>query len=788
MADYSDDLLNEPTDLVLVDVATGAITTIASEDGGTFEAAINHDGTRIVFESTLNLTGNNADGNEELFLFDVPTSTFTQISDRLEFDFASSPAAINGDGTKVVFTSEQDITGGNADGNAEVFHFDTNTSTFTQVTSSTGENPFVNIDENRLPTISADGSRIAFQSDRNLTGGNADQNFEIYYYDVATAVTTQVTFTTGGVGIDDIDTNTNASLTANGNIISFQSNRDITGSNPDGDNEIFTYNVSVDAFTQITDASSQSPFTYSSGRPLINSDGSRIAFDSTANLTGNNLDGNGEVFLFDTSGGLSQITDTTIRYGTSATTNLDGTLIAFSSSADLVGNNADGTAEIFLFDTTQSDFVQLTDSTSQRGFSGAVDLSSDGQHLVFVSTSDLTGNNPDQNAEVFTLDRSTMSFSQVTNTTGGIDFLPLGGGFSLEIAHVLFAPYINQDGSRLAFTLDQDLTGGNPDQNFEAFLFDVATSSFTQVTNTTNAGGVGSIQGFAASSDVTTLAMISSADFTGDNADGSKELFLYDVASSQFRQITDSSVVDFFDIREPALDGDGSIVLFQSDGDFAGQNTDRNEQLFAFDTATSTFSQITNESGSFFFQSVSASTISDDGTRIAYVSRENPNGFNPDNSSELFLLDTTTGQTAQITSTLGFQDFDDLTVIVPVISGDGDVIAYEGELVDISCDNIDLSHEIFAADVSSLDFSAAPCASRVCMDFGDAPQGIIVDGVLRQYPTLLPDGARHEFDVNSPFLVRCCPMPKSMDEWMRPLLATIPTDKATMRTSTKTAD
>ncbi len=755
--DQNDDLFNEPTDLVLIDVTTGVSTTIASDPFGTFEAAINHDGSRVVFESELDLTGNNLDGNEEIFLFEVATSTFTQITDTTGFAPSQSPPGISGDGTRIVFTSEHDITGENSDGNAEVFLFDTNTSNFTQVTTSTGGPPFLNIDENGFPVISADGNRIAFRSDRDLTGGNADANFEIFYYDVATGITTQVTNTTGGFDLNGINANDSPSITADGNIIAFDSNRDLTGSNPDSDNEIFTFNVLGGTFTQITNAASQPPFSFESYRPLIISDGSQIAFDSSANQAGSNTDGNVEVFLYDTTNGVTQITDTKNRSSTSPTMNLNGTLIAFSSVGDLVGKNADGTPEIFLLDTTRSDLVQITNSTTELGFSGGPDISSDGQHLVFVSTSDLTGNNSDRNAEIFTLDRATMSYAQITDTVGGFDFLPIGRSFSLGFARFQYSPFISQDGSQLAFMLNQDLTGNNADENFEAFLFDVSTSGFTQVTNTMDAGGFASNQGFAASSDISTLALVSTSDFTGENADGSKELFLFDVGTSNFRQITNSPSMEFVEIFGPALDGDGTVVAFESNGDFTGQNPDGGNELFIFDTEIDAFTQITNESTLFFFQGASIGAVSDDGTRIAYVSREDPNGFNADNSSELFLFDTNTGLTTQVTSTVGFSDFDDLTVIDPVISGNGEVVVFEGEEVDYTCDNVDLSLEVFAVDVSSIDSSAAPIDARTCMDFGDAPQGVMVGGVLRQYPTSLPDGARHRFDVNSPFLGEMLP-------------------------------
>lgn len=48
-------------------------------------------------------------------------------------------------------------------------------------------------------SLSADGSRLAFYSASDLTGGNADHNFEIFVYERATAQLRQVTDMPGGI-------------------------------------------------------------------------------------------------------------------------------------------------------------------------------------------------------------------------------------------------------------------------------------------------------------------------------------------------------------------------------------------------------------------------------------------------------------------------------------------------------------------------------------------------------------------------------------------------------------
>ena len=96
-----------------------------------FNVSINAVGTRIAFHSNADLTPGapgNADGNQEIFLFDTTTGLFTQITNTTVS--ANFDPSINADGTRIAFTSGSDLTPGNpgnADGNNEIFLVDTTT-------------------------------------------------------------------------------------------------------------------------------------------------------------------------------------------------------------------------------------------------------------------------------------------------------------------------------------------------------------------------------------------------------------------------------------------------------------------------------------------------------------------------------------------------------------------------------------------------------------------------------------------------------------------------------------
>jgi len=350
------------------------ITQITNSTGGvTRYPSLSADGSAIAFQSNRDLVGNNGDFRDEIFLYQSGVG-ITQITDSVG---ANESASANTDGSAIAFVSASDLTGSNADNNREIFLYQSGVG-FTQITVSGGNGNFG-------PTLSTDGSAIAFHSNRNLTGSNGDGSFEIFHYQSGVDIT-QITNSTGGI-------NSDASINADGSAIAFASNRNLTGNNADQNYEIFLYQSGV-GITQITSSTG--------GRnrfPSISADGSAIAFYSTTDLTGSNADGNQEIFLYQSGVGITQITDSAGIGGSAfPSISADGSAIAFASNRDLTGSNADENLEIFLYQSGVG-ITQITDSTA--GDNVELSISADGSAIAFQSTSDLTGSNADGNREIF---------------------------------------------------------------------------------------------------------------------------------------------------------------------------------------------------------------------------------------------------------------------------------------------------------------------------------------------------------------------------------------------------
>lgn len=459
---------------------------------GTNVRGVSNDGKRIVFDSINDYNGRNVDSNTEIWVYDVDARSIIQITDTADI---KDPA----DATKTLFRLD-----------------------------------------NFTPAISGDGTKIVFVSNADLGGAtNDDRNYEIYLADLprnaTTAAITRITDTGADFAnetVSGIFSNYTPTISDDGAVISFVSTRrafkaidngaaqftavDESSGTPDGNGEIFIYNVAGQRYAQVTatrdvDATVNFVVRGFNANPHLSGDGRRVAFLSGFNYAGTsanrNADFNGEIFIHNLGDPLNSFTQVTETSGTAITTQIN-----VQTGQLFVPGNAP---------------VNLLHASGQP-------FNRDGSLLTFESSGNLDNNNSDRTREVWLYNVGTRAFTKLTNQS--ISVTPSQD--ELRRVDYAFQPNLNSAGTHITFT------------------------SVLNLTPATTGSGV-----------------------RADNADASREVFRYDIARAQFRQITftgaSNAVLDQRDnITDAFADASGNLVTFGYDANLIAANGAAVRDLF----------------------------------------------------------------------------------------------------------------------------------------------------------------------------------------------------------------
>ena len=234
----------------------------------------------------------------------------------------------------------------------------------------------------------------------------------------------------------------------------------------------------------------------------------------------------------------------------------DGRRIAFESTEDL--SNIGGASGFHAFQadltTNPTQFVRMALSRAV-----APGISQDGSRIAFASSSDPLGKNLDGNSEIFLFDVNTLR--QITETTPGSD--------SSRVQDGNFQPSISDDGRFIAFSSNRNLTGQNGDANLEAFTFDTASQTFTQITNTVGTVGATNVK---ISGGATHVAYVRD---TGTTATPNRDLVIYNRQTAAVQTIA-ANVNSVALTYGRAISDDGTRVVY------ALQTATNTTQVFLF--------------------------------------------------------------------------------------------------------------------------------------------------------------------------------------------------------------
>ncbi|MCC6808340.1 MAG: PD40 domain-containing protein [Deltaproteobacteria bacterium] len=255
----------------------------------------------------------------------------------------------------------------------------------------------------QAPSISGDGCRIAFAS--NATNfGVAGTNYEIYVRDRCLDKTIRVSRTITGA---NVNAHCDApKISADGNVVTFSSGATnlLPGDGPEVD--VYAADLRSGQIERISQLPSGASFGGNNVEPVINADGTRIAFTtSTSTPLPDGCDGPFvRAIRFDR---VTRAFHCVSRKGSGAvidgapvgTLSIDarGDRIAFATFAsDVEGaNEGDGDVDVFVRDVLGNATTRISVTSGGarvQGTSTNPQISADGEYVVFLSTSEILAN------------------------------------------------------------------------------------------------------------------------------------------------------------------------------------------------------------------------------------------------------------------------------------------------------------------------------------------------------------------------------------------------------------
>ena len=307
--------------------------------------SISGDGRHVAFESNVDLAG--AGGSEGVRAIAADVSGASIVFRQLAATRAPAPA-VSQDGTRIAFAATGDPRGANSDGNSEIFLSDGQT--LRQITNTAAHDPGGRTrDGNFQPSISDDGSLIAFASNRDLTGQNPDANLEIFTYDTAAQSFTQITNSSGIIGATD------AKISGDGSRVAYIIDHSTDANASSTHRDLILFDRATNGFVTIAPGVEGLALGY--GR-AISDDGQRIVYAAGA------TPGSSQIYLFD---GRNNVTRQLTALGSRAsdvplhpTLSGDGTRIAFATRRNATGENSDASVELYVYDIPSNVLRRVT--------------------------------------------------------------------------------------------------------------------------------------------------------------------------------------------------------------------------------------------------------------------------------------------------------------------------------------------------------------------------------------------------------------------------------------------
>jgi Tol biopolymer transport system component len=350
----------------------------------------------------------------------------------IQANASSDGLSVSTDGRYVAFASDAtNLVAGDTNGRTDVFIMDRKTHTVTRVSEGGTAATAVEGDgDSNAPAISADGRYIAFTSSAtNLVVGDTNNRTDIFVMDRQTHTVTRVSEGgTGGLPVEGGSSSSNASISADGRYVAFDSSaNNLVSGDTNGKSDVFVMDRQTHTVTRVSEGGTSASLIQgnnSSGVPSISADGRYVTFASYAtNLVAGDTNLAQDIFLMDnqthtltrvSEGGTSAAPIQSNDYSDIPKISANGMYIVFFSTAtNLVAGDTNGNNDIFVMDLATHSLTRVSEGGTSSspiegiGSSDFPTISADGRYVAFTSdAANLVPGDTNANQDIFIADRT----------------------------------------------------------------------------------------------------------------------------------------------------------------------------------------------------------------------------------------------------------------------------------------------------------------------------------------------------------------------------------------------
>lgn len=306
--------------IMLKNLVSGSLSSVSTNSAGveangqSYNAALASGGQYVAFLSkATNLVASDTNNTDDVFVKNLLTGAVMNASTStagVQADAPSGDVALSADGHWVAFTTYAGNLAAGDDNYADIYVKNVLTGAIARAsTSSAGTAANDNSDN---AALAADGRYVVFTSSAsNLVDGDTNAHRDVFRKDLQTGAVLRVSV--GADGQQGAGDSSNASISADGRYVLFQSTADFTAGDGDGRADIFVKDLYTGALTRLSSGGGANHYNYTNGGAL-SGDGMSATYISYEQLTGGPSDAR-TVHKVTLGGGFGSLTDATFTGG-----------------------------------------------------------------------------------------------------------------------------------------------------------------------------------------------------------------------------------------------------------------------------------------------------------------------------------------------------------------------------------------------------------------------------------------------------------------------------------------